>query len=413
MTMSQNNTQNVSDKSMPTDHSPGEDGSVLPDNGQAADDVAASADIAASADVAASADIAASANVALSAESDAVADFQSREFIFVKPFTVSEVRRRAVSLQKGKLLRLYPKMLLCSALLMLPPLIVYAVSIFRIGRNTPAAIAADILAVLFPLVLGGPLSLGLARGFIGISRGQDGIKTRSLFYAFKDQHFFRALGAFIIVTLISSVIAIVFMIPAIIVAVVNSARFIPSPSLNALFAVLLAAGLICSCFILFRFAMTFYFMAEDSTMKVRTAIRTSVQTMKGACAKLLGLSLSYIGWYLAASIITAGVVFLFASIGYQHAAAMNDPLSRLAALLMLILYIYLLAYFLIMIIFSAVMPRPMLAFAVFYNRLTGWQEPDEKTGEVPEKSETDHSKADDPSEKEKTDWMSMNFSSGE
>ena len=392
MSISQENTQIVPDENMPTDNPPDEGGSVSPDSRQAAADVSVSSDVTASSDIAASAEVSASVEVIASAESDAVADFQSREFIFGNPFTVSEVRRRAVSLQKGKLLRLYPKMLLCSALLMLPPLIVYAVSIFRIGRNTPAAIAADILAVLFPLVLGGPLSLGLARGFIGISRGQDGIEARSLFYAFKDQHFFRALGAFIIVTLISSVIAIVFMIPAIIVAVVNSARFIPSPSLNALFAVLLAAGLICSCFILFRFAMTFYFMAEDSTMKVRTAIRTSVQTMKGACAKLLGLALSYIGWYLAAFIVTAGVVFLFAFLSYQHAAAMSDPFGRLRALLVLILYIYLLAYFLIMITFSAVMPRPMLAFAVFYNRLTGWQEPDEKTNQIETKFSSEEEK---------------------
>ena len=39
---------------------------------------------------------------------DDAADFQSREFLFSDSFTVSEVRRKAVSLQKGKLLRLYP-----------------------------------------------------------------------------------------------------------------------------------------------------------------------------------------------------------------------------------------------------------------------------------------------------------------
>ena len=122
---------------------------------------------------------------------DDAADFHSREFLFSDSFTVSEVRRKAVSLQKGKLLRLYPKMLLYCALLMLPPLIVYIVSLLRIDSHTPAAAAAYVIAVLFPLVLGGPLSLGLVKGFIEISRGENDIRMKSLFYAFKDQHFFR------------------------------------------------------------------------------------------------------------------------------------------------------------------------------------------------------------------------------
>ena len=117
---------------------------------------------------------------------------------------------------------------------------------------------------------------------------------------------------------------------------INNARFLPSPSMNALFAILIAAGLICSCFILFRFSMTFYFMAEDSTMKISTAIRTSFQAMKGSCAKLLGLILSYIGWYLAALFAAAAVVFIFAWAGYQRAAALYEPLNRLAALVLLI-----------------------------------------------------------------------------
>lgn len=306
---------------------------------------------------------------------------EAAEIVFTSDFTVSDVRKRAVKAQKKNLMKSFPKALLYSALLMLPPLLLFILGMTKTSSSSAAAKAIEVIACLVPLIFGGPLFMGILRGSMDISRGR-GFKTGTLFFAFKDNWFFKAVGSYLLFTVVSFIITMIFLIPAIIVYALSAdlGDGFAAVATQVIVILLSIGGVVLAAQFTLRLALMIPLLIEHPEMKVMEAARFSVKAMKGNTWKLFLLFLSYIGWYILSFAIAAAVLGGALAAGYVYIMNVfysGDIYSAYMLLLIGITVAYIAAYVLAMLAASTVIMRPLIGWAAFYDTITGYEPSEE------------------------------------
>ena len=132
-------------------------------------------------------------------------------------------------------------------------------------------LAASAITIVGPLIIAGPMTLGLSRGFLELARKK---KTpfSVLFSGFKD--FKRSFCTFLLVALKTVLWSLLFVVPGIIAAI--------------------------------RYSLSFFVLADNPDIKAREAIEKSKQMMKGKKLKYCIVSIcftSFYGWFYLSSVI--------------------------------------------------------------------------------------------------------------
>jgi uncharacterized membrane protein len=140
---------------------------------------------------------------------------------------------------------------------------------------TGGASAIPRIGPLLSLIITGPMILGFAIFFLNFTRRKN-VEYNMLFEGFK--YFGNALAAYLLTVLYVFLWSLLLIIPGIIAAM--------------------------------SYAMTFYILADDPTIRAPEALRKSKVMMDGYKMKLFLLGLRFIGW-LFLSILTFGIGFLF------------------------------------------------------------------------------------------------------
>ncbi len=141
------------------------------------------------------------------------------------------------------------------------------------------------LGSVVPLIVGGPLTLGITAIFLKLWRRED-FRIEEMFEGFHD--FTRSLVAYLLIGLYCFLWALLLIVPGVI------------------------AGI--------SYSMTFFILAEDPKIEAEEAMRQSKQMMEGHKTEFFMLMLSFIGWFLL-SCLTFGIGFLFLS-SYTMMASM-------------------------------------------------------------------------------------------
>ena len=125
------------------------------------------------------------------------------------------------------------------------------------------------------LIVGGPLLLGLTMFTLNISRNTNP-KLEQLFHGFRN--FGTALGTYLLRVLFITLWSLLLIVPGIIAAI--------------------------------SYAMTFFILADDTTIAPMDALRKSKKMMYGYKKKFFYLVLRFFGWFLLC-ILTLGIGFLW------------------------------------------------------------------------------------------------------
>lgn len=141
-------------------------------------------------------------------------------------------------------------------------------SVQGIGNYYPSA-------TLILLIIGGPLSLGISIFSLAIARNQDA-RLEQLFDGFKN--FGNALAAYLLVLVFTLLWMLLLIIPGIIAAL--------------------------------SYSMTFFIMADDSSIDPMDAIDKSKAMMNGYKWKYFGMNLIFFGLILL-SLLTLGIALLW------------------------------------------------------------------------------------------------------
>jgi uncharacterized membrane protein len=312
---------------------------------------------------------------------------------FISDFTVSEIRSRAVKAQKGRLLNAFPKALLFSMLLTIPTLLIFMIAVFKSGSNTAAGNALKVISIIIPLIFGGPLLMGFIAGCLEIDRGQK-FKVSTLFFAFKDNWFLKAVGSFLLFCLAAAVSSAVCSIPAVIVKTLsaNLSEGFAYVATNVIMILLLIAGIVVAAQFYLRLLLMFPLLIDNPDMKVTEAAKTSIRAMKRNTWKLFMLFLSYIGWAVLSFGIAAAIIWGIAYAGYFYIVSIANSGDFYTAYYWLIIgitIIYPLAYIAMTIAYSTFIARPYIALAAFYDVMTGYEPPEELVGDTEASDETD------------------------
>ncbi len=307
---------------------------------------------------------------------------QPAEIVFSSDFTVSEVRKRAVKAQKHNLMKAFPKALLYSVLLMIPPLLLIILGMSKSGSSLAAARAIEVIAALVPLIFGGPLFMGLLGGAMDISRGQH-FKTGRLFFAFKDNWFFKAVGSYLLFAVAVFISTVICALPAIIVSMLSAGLGdgFAAVATQVIVIVLYIGGVVLATQFYLRLALMIPLLIEHSEMKVMEAVKFSIKAMKGNTWKLFLLFLSYIGWYILAIAVGGAIIGGGLAIGYAYVMNVFNSGDIYGAYMMLLIGItvaYIAAYLIIMVAMSTIIMRPLIAWAAFYDTITGYEPPEEE-----------------------------------
>ncbi len=155
-----------------------------------------------------------------------------------------------------------------------------------------------------------PVSVGAMMFYLALVRRQDA-QLGLMFAGFRS--WWPAVGAnLLMVVLIIGWILLVmlpFGILGAVLGITNNLK--PDQPLTIVFAVLAGFTYVMAVIVLsLRYAMTFYAIADDPTCGPATAIRRSVQLMRGHKAKLFFLGFRFVGWALLC-MLTCGLGFLW------------------------------------------------------------------------------------------------------
>jgi uncharacterized membrane protein len=137
------------------------------------------------------------------------------------------------------------------------------------------SMASSIVPVVGPLLVGGPLALGLALFILSISRGQEA-DIAQLFKGF--ERFVVAFVAMLLITLFVSLACLLLIVPGIILGI--------------------------------AYSMTFFILLDNPDLTAVEAMKKSRELMYGFKWKFFCLSLRFIGWFLLC-VITFGIASLW------------------------------------------------------------------------------------------------------
>ena len=307
---------------------------------------------------------------------------QPAEIVFTSDFTVSDVIKHALKAQKHNLLKSFPKALLYCVLLMMPPLLLVILGMSKLGSSVAAGRAIEVIALLVPVVFGGPLFMGIMGGAMEISRGRT-FKTGRLFFAFRDSWFLKAVGSYVLFCAAVLIINIVFMIPAVIVSALSAGLGdgFAAVATQVIVILLSIGGAVLAAQFYLRFALMIPLLIEHPEMKVIEAARFSIKAMKGNTWKLFVLFISYIGWYILSFAVAGAIVGGAAAAGYAYVKSLfysGDIYNAYMWLLIGITVMYIAAYIAFTIATSTVIMRPLIGWAAFYDTITGYEPPEEE-----------------------------------
>ena len=307
---------------------------------------------------------------------------QPAEIVFTSDFTVSDVIKHALKAQKHNLLKSFPKALLYCVLLMMPPLLLVILGMSKLGSSVAAGRAIEIIALLVPIVFGGPLFMGIMGGAMEISRGR-AFKTGRLFFAFRDSWFLKAVGSYVLFCAAVLIINIVFMIPAVIVSALSAGLGdgFAAVATQVIVILLSIGGAVLAAQFYLRFALMIPLLIEHPEMKVIEAARFSIKAMKGNTWKLFVLFISYIGWYILSFAVAGAIVGGAAAAGYAYVKSLfysGDIYNAYMWLLIGITVMYIAAYIAFTIAASTVIMRQFIGWAAFYDTITGYEPPEEE-----------------------------------
>jgi len=146
-----------------------------------------------------------------------------------------------------------------------------------IGTYVVYAVIIGVSSVIpvAPLIIAGPLSLGLAIFMLALSRGED-TRLELIFKGFNS--FGNSLGAYLLMVLFTVLWMLLLIVPGIIAAI--------------------------------SYSMTFFIMADDRNIGAMEAIDKSKKMMYGYKGKFFCLGLRFIGWGLLC-LLTCGIGFLW------------------------------------------------------------------------------------------------------
>lgn len=216
--------------------------------------------------------------------------------------------------------------------------------------STSQSIAIIVIAIISFLVAGA-FSVGAMRYVLNLVR-DDNPKFTDIFYGFTC--YWKSFKQYFFYNLIISLPVIVVFGLAIVISIALSQRV---DSMLATFLILfIVILLIWSVYaIVMTFSLFFkYFVIADEKFQYNGAIdslKTCASMMKGNKAHLFGVGLSFIGWYLLASIPTFIVAFLVTPLHHAQGAALTMITT---------------------IVFSSfVMAYAFTTFAVYYRILVG------------------------------------------
>lgn len=137
------------------------------------------------------------------------------------------------------------------------------------------SMASSIVPVVGPLLVEGPLALGLALFILSISRGQEA-DIAQLFKGF--ERFVVAFVAMLLITLFVSLACLLLIVPGIILGI--------------------------------AYSMTFFILLDNPDLTAVEAMKKSRELMYGFKWKFFCLSLRFIGWFLLC-VITFGIASLW------------------------------------------------------------------------------------------------------
>ena len=137
------------------------------------------------------------------------------------------------------------------------------------------SMASSIVPVVGPLLVGGPLALGLALFILSISRGQEA-DIAQLFKGF--ERFVVAFVSKLLITLFVSLACLLLIVPGIILGI--------------------------------AYSMTFFILLDNPDLTAVEAMKKSRELMYGFKWKFFCLSLRFIGWFLLC-VITFGIASLW------------------------------------------------------------------------------------------------------
>ena len=307
---------------------------------------------------------------------------QPAEIVFTSDFTVSDVIKHALKAQKHNLLKSFPKALLYCVLLMIPPLLLFILGMSKLGSSAAAGRAIEVIALLVPVVFGGPLFMGIMGGAMEISRVR-AYKTGRLFFAFRDSWFLKAVGSYVLFCAAVLIINFVFMIPAVIVSALSAGLGdgFAAVATQVIVILLSIGGAVLAAQFYLRFALMIPLLIEHPEMKVMEAARFSIKAMKGNTWKLFVLFISYIGWYILSFAVAGAIVGGAAAAGYAYVKSLfysGDVYNAYMWLLIGITVLYIAAYIAFTIAASTVIMRPFIGWAAFYDTITGYEPPEEE-----------------------------------
>lgn len=131
--------------------------------------------------------------------------------------------------------------------------------------------AAMIVGFLFSVFVGGPIDVGLRRFFLTVSRHKERTDLKILFSVFRDEHYMN----------------------------IVKAKFITGLKIFLWFLLLIVPGIIKSI----EYFFIPWILAENPEMDQMTAQGISSRMTMGHKSEMFVLFLSFIGWYIASSIL--------------------------------------------------------------------------------------------------------------
>lgn len=126
---------------------------------------------------------------------------------------------------------------------------------------------------LYGLVVTGPFTYGISKIMLMVSRGQSA-SVMNVFDGFSK--LFKTMGLLLYMTLFICLWSLLFIIPGIIAAI--------------------------------RYSMAFYIMIDNPDYSIRQCIEESKALMKGNVLKYVILQISFIGWILLTSLVSAAII---------------------------------------------------------------------------------------------------------
>lgn len=173
------------------------------------------------------------------------------------------------------------------------------------GFTWRAIIIQQIISLLFSVITS-IFSAGLMKQGLNAVRKLP-LNVNDLFYGFKHHP-----DRILVVQLLFLIISLVCLIPAIILFVYIAMRPLPYSNSGLLFPalLLLLLGTIISYILTLGFSLTVYLLLDNHEMRAITAMKTSLQYMKGNKRRFFYLDISFLGMLLLC-VLSAGIGLLW------------------------------------------------------------------------------------------------------